>query len=26
VIFKYLKQLLNPPNPEREAIGFKTKK
>ena len=25
VIFKYLKQLLNPPNPEREAIGFKTK-
>lgn len=26
VIFKYLKQLLNPPNTEREAIGFKTKK
>ncbi|MFN5417769.1 MAG: hypothetical protein ACK5B9_11990 [Flavobacteriia bacterium] len=26
VIFKYLKQLLNQPNPEREAIGFKTKK
>ena len=26
VIFKYLKQLLNPTNPEREAIGFKTKK
>jgi hypothetical protein len=26
VIFKYLKQLLNPPNPKREAIGFKTKK
>lgn len=26
VIFKYLKQLLNPVNPEREAIGFKPKK
>lgn len=26
VIFKYLKQLLNSPNPERESIGFKTKK
>lgn len=26
VIFKYLKQLLNQPNPEREVIGFKTKK
>lgn len=26
LIFKYLKQLLNPANPEREPIGFKTKK
>jgi hypothetical protein len=26
LIFKYLKQLLNPTNPERESIGFKSKK
>jgi hypothetical protein len=26
VIFKYLKKLLNPPNPDRESIGFKSKK
>jgi hypothetical protein len=26
VIFKYLKQLLSPANPERESIGFKSKK
>ncbi len=25
LIFKYLKQLLNPANPERESIGFKSK-
>lgn len=26
LIFKYLKELIIPPNPERESIGFKSKK
>jgi len=26
LIFQYLKQLLNPPHPPRERIGFKTRK